>query len=63
VAVVPKGDRTFAQGDVMWYYLHACQPKLTGEGKPNLWLTVQLSGPESFRGPMGVDPVKASDHY
>jgi GWxTD domain-containing protein len=62
VVVVPKGDRTFAQGEVMWYYLHACQPKLTGEGKPNLRLTVQLSGPESFRGPMGVDPVKAGDH-
>ncbi len=62
VVVVPRGDRQFAQGDVMWYYLHACQPKLTDQGKPNLRLTVQLSGPESFRGPVGVDPVKAGDH-
>jgi GWxTD domain-containing protein len=61
VVVVPKGDRTFAQGDVMWYYLHACQPKLTADGKPNLRLTAQITGPVSFRGPMAVQPVKAGD--
>ena len=62
IVVVPKGDRTFPQGDVLWFYVHACQPQLTDEGKPSLRLSMQLSGPAEFRGPVGVNPVKAGDH-
>jgi len=62
IVVVPEGDRTFAQGDVLWYYLHACQPALDDNGTPNLRLTVQLSGAASFRGPMRAEPVKAGDN-
>ena len=62
IVVVPKGDRTFRQGDVLWFYVHACQAQLTDEGKPNLRLSMVLSGPAEFRGPVGVNPVKAGDH-
>ncbi|MEM7052851.1 MAG: GWxTD domain-containing protein [Acidobacteriota bacterium] len=62
VVVVPKGDRSFAQGGVLWYYLHACQPALDDNGQPRLRLSVQLSGASSFRGPAAADPVKAGDN-
>jgi GWxTD domain-containing protein len=62
IVVVPKGGRTFPQGDVLWFYVHACQPQLAEDGKPNLRLSMVLSGPAEFRGPVGVNPVKAGDH-
>jgi GWxTD domain-containing protein len=62
IVVVPKGDHTFAQGDLLWYYLHACNPQLGDDGKPNLRLSIQFSGAAELRGPVGVDPVKAGDN-
>lgn len=62
IVVVPKGGRSFPQGDVLWFYVHACQPQLADDGKPALRLTMVLSGPAEFRGPVGVNPVKAGDH-
>lgn len=62
IAVVPEGDRTFAQGGVLWYYLHACQPQLDENGKPKLRLSMQLTGAAKFRGPAQADPVKAGDN-
>ncbi len=62
IAVVPEGDRTFAPGDVLWTYLHACQPGLDESGKPKLRVSMQVSGAASFRGPAAIDPVKAGDN-
>jgi len=62
IAVVPKGDKTFAQGSVMWFYLHACYPQLDAEGNPKLRVTVKVEGPQSFRGPAPMTPARAGDH-
>jgi len=62
ISVVPRGDRTFRQGSVMWFYLHACYPQLDDEGNPKLRVTVKIEGPESFRGPAPVTPARAGDH-
>ncbi len=62
IEVVPEGDRTFAQGGAVWYYLHACAPKLDETGKPRLRVSMQLTGAASFRGPAVAEPVKAGDN-
>lgn len=62
IAVVPEGDRTFGPGTVLWHYLHVCYPALDEGGRPALRMTVQVTGPENFRGPAPVDPVKAGDN-
>jgi GWxTD domain-containing protein len=62
IVVVPKGGRSFPQGDVLWYYLHACQPQIGDDGKPSLRLSVQLTGPSAFGGPVSAQPVKAGDN-
>ncbi|MEM7483174.1 MAG: GWxTD domain-containing protein [Acidobacteriota bacterium] len=61
IVVVPKGDRTFEQEGVLWYYLHTCHPALADNNLPNLRLTVELDGAAKFRGPAAADPVKAGD--
>ena len=62
IEVVPDGDRTFDQGGVLWYYLHACQPGLDEAGRPKLRVTLELTGAASFRGPAVAEPVKAGDN-
>lgn len=61
IAVVPKAGRTFAQGDLLWFYVHACNPTLGDSGEPTLKVNLILSGPSSFRGPLSVQPAKAGD--
>jgi len=62
IAVVPKGNRTFLSGSVMWFYLHACYATLTADGEPSLRVNVKIKGPESFRGPVPVQPARAGDN-
>ncbi len=57
IAVVPKGDDAFRQGEAFAYYLHACHVGLTASGKPDLRLTVELQGPKKFRGPQQIQPL------
>ncbi|HKI85658.1 MAG TPA: GWxTD domain-containing protein [Thermoanaerobaculia bacterium] len=61
IKVVPRGDATFAQGDTMWFYVHACNAALGTDGKPNLAETAEIVGPAKFRGPMHLAPAKATD--
>jgi GWxTD domain-containing protein len=61
IVVVPQGDRTFAQGSVMWFYVHACRPVLTAEGEPSLRVTAKIEGPQGFRGQVPVQPARAGD--
>jgi hypothetical protein len=62
IAVVPRGNRTFTTGSVMWFYLHACYPTLTAEGEPSLRVNVKIEGPQSFRAPVPVQPARAGDN-
>lgn len=62
IVVVPKGDRTFPQGSVMWFYTHACNPVLSAEGKPNLRVTAKVEGPTKIRDEVPVQPARAGDH-
>jgi hypothetical protein len=61
VAVVPKGDNTFAQGGPVWFYAHVCNPGLDPQGLPTLKTTLELKGPRRIRGPAKIDPVKAGE--
>jgi GWxTD domain-containing protein len=61
IVVVPQGDRSFPQGSVMWFYVHACRPLLTAEGEPSLRVTAKIDGPQGFRGQVPVQPVRAGD--
>lgn len=60
IKVVPRGDATFAQGDTMWFYVHACNVAPGADGKPNLIETAEIVGPAKFRGPMHLAPAKAT---
>ena len=62
IVVVPKGDRTFQQGTVMWFYTHACNPQLTTDGKPNLRVTAKVEGPTAMRDAVPVQPARAGDN-
>jgi len=62
IVVVPKGDRAFQQGTVMWFYTHACNPQLTTDGKPNLRVTAKVEGPTAMRDAVPVQPAKAGDN-
>ena len=62
IVVVPQGDRTFAQGSVMWFYVHACQPTLNADGEPSLRVTAKIEGPSPFRGTVPVQPARAGDN-
>jgi len=61
IAVVPKAGRTFRQGELLWFYVHACNPALGDSGEPTLKVNLVLEGPTSFRGPLAVQPAKAGD--
>ena len=58
IAVVPKGDGVFRQGEALAYYLHACQVGKTDVGAPDLRLSIELTGPKRFRGPQQIQPLK-----
>jgi hypothetical protein len=59
IKVVPMGSASFAQGGVLWYYVHACHPTLDEQGQPDLRVVVELAGPRKFRGPMDVPAARA----
>jgi len=61
IVVVPKGDRSFPQGSVLWFYLHACQVTLGEDGSPGLRVTAKLEGPSRSRDTLSVQPVRAGD--
>lgn len=61
VAVVPKGDDTFAPGTTLWFYAHVCNAKLDANGKPALQSLIKLAGTRKYRGPVEVEPVKVND--
>lgn len=62
IVVVPRGDRTFVQGRVMWFYLHACNPAVGEGGEPALSVTVKIEGPTRFRDSLRTPPQRAGDH-
>ncbi len=62
IVVVPKGDRSFQQGTVMWFYTHACNPQLTADGKPSLRVTAKVEGPTAMRDAVPVQPARAGDN-
>jgi GWxTD domain-containing protein len=62
IVVVPKAGSTFAQGGLMWFYTHACNPSLGEDGEPALRVNAVIDGPAKFRAPMQAQPAKAGDH-
>lgn len=59
VVVVPEGDRTFAAGGGVWWYLHACNASLDAEGKPQLNVVLEVTGARKARGRAQVEPSRA----
>lgn len=61
VMVVPEPDRTFRQGDMLWYYLHVCQPELDEESQPHIQMALDLDGAIDTSGRVRIDPYQVGD--
>lgn len=61
IVVVPKGEPSFPQNSLMWFYLHACNPLLDDAGEPALRVTVKIEGPSQTRATVPVEPAVAGD--
>lgn len=61
IVVVPKGEPSFPQGSLMWFYLHACNPLLDDAGEPAFRVTVKIEGPSQTRATVPVQPAVAGD--
>lgn len=61
IVVVPKGEPSFPQNSLMWFYLHACNPLLDDAGEPAFRVTVKIEGPSQTRATVPVQPAVAGD--